>query len=1014
MSFPRAFVRAGLLGLALMLGTPLLGQVAPPEKQPDKEQPAPAPTLPDTWTKALQWRPVGPANMSGRIVALAVNPNDPSNYWVATASGGLLKTTNNGVTFEHQFDREATVSIGDVAVSASDPKVLYVGTGENNPRNSVSYGDGVYKSTDGGKTWVNVGLKKSFQIGRIVIHPKNPDIVYVGALGRLYGPSEERGLYKTVDGGKTWDRILFVDDRTGVIEMQMNPAEPDTLLVATWERKRDGFDFNDPEVKWGAGSGLHKTTDGGKSWKKITEGLPTNKLGRIGLSYYGKDPKVVYAIVDCEKIGMGPKGAGGGGGTAYMGVTGEDGPNGAKLKSVVKEGPADKAGLMIGDIVTKLGEQEIKDYEALIGFNREKKAGDKIDVSYERDGKPGKASLTYAERPGGGGQPGTKGGDPNRPFGANLGGQRENVTTQGADAHEYGGVYRSDNGGDTWKRVNSVNPRPMYFSCIRVDPSDDRYVYVTGVSMYRSSDGGKNFRGDVKGIHADHHALWIDPRDGRHMIVGTDGGFYSTYDRTENWDHHNTTAIGQFYHVAIDPRPRYAVYGGLQDNGSWGGPTRTRTFTGPVNEDWLSVGGGDGFRCAVDQTDPDLVYWESQNGGLARRNLRTGEAASIRPQEKGVRWNWNTPFALSHFNQKIYYAAGNMLFKSLDKGTDLKAISPDLTRTKKGSASAFSESPKNADVLWVGTDDGNLWVTRNGGKDWTDVTAKVGLPGPRWVGSIEASRAAEGRAYVVFDGHRSDDDSAYVYVTEDYGQTWKSLRANLPNWTTRVCREDLFNPDVLYLGTEFAVFASIDRGGSWTKINNNLPTVAVHDFAQHPTTGEIVAATHGRSIWILDVSALRQVNAEKVKASGSLYQPVTAYRWVNEPAHGRTNRRFAGENPPNGASLYYSLGTGVEKVSLKVVDAQGKQVRDLQASKTPGLHRVQLPLLGGGGGRPGGPMGGGGQGGIQPGTYRVVLTVDGKEESVPLKIEKDPYAAPNAIPTEMEEEEDDDEDTVID
>jgi photosystem II stability/assembly factor-like uncharacterized protein len=1011
MPSPRAILRASLLGLALLLASPLLGQVRQPEKQPEKEQPKLEAPLPETWTKALHWRSIGPANMGGRIVALAVNPNDPSNYWVATASGGLLRTTNNGNTFEHQFDREATVSIGDVAVAASDPRILYVGTGENNPRNSVSYGDGVYKSADGGKTWANVGLPKSFQIGKIAIHPKNPDIVYVGALGRLYGPSEERGLYKTENGGKTWERILYIDDKTGVIDVQMNPAEPDTLLVATWERKRDGHDFNDPEVKWGAGSGLHKTTDGGKSWKKITTGLPTSKLGRIGLDYYQKNPKVVYAVVDCEKIGMGPKGAGGAG-NAFMGINGEDGPNGARIRSVVKDGPAEKAGLLAGDLVTKLGDKVINAYEDLINYNRDRKAGEKVTVGFERDGKPKLVEMTYGERPAAG-PPGTRAGDSTRPFGANLGGQRENVTTQGADGHEYGGVYRSEDGGDTWQRVNSVNPRPMYFSCIRVDPTDEKYVYVTGVDMYRSSDGGKNFRGGVKGIHADHHALWIDPRDGRHLIVGTDGGFYSTYDRMENWDHHNTMAIGQFYHVALDPRPRYNVYGGLQDNGTWGGPTRTRTLAGPVNEDWLSVGGGDGFRCAVDQTDPDLIYFESQNGGLGRRNLRTGETAGIRPQGQGYRWNWNTPFALSHHNQKVYYAAGNMLFKSLDRGNDLKAISPNLTRTNKGSGSALSESPKNADVLWVGTDDGNLWVTRTGGKEWIDVTARVGLPGPRWVASIEASRFAEGRAYVVFDGHRSDDDSAYVFVTEDFGQTWKPLRANLPNWTTRVLREDLFNPDVLYLGTEFAVFATIDRGVNWTKINNNLPTVAVHDFAQHPTTGELVAASHGRSFWVLDVSALRQVTAEKVKAPAALYQPVTAIRWVNEPAHGRTNRRFAGENPPSGASLFYSLGAGAEKVTLKIVDIQGKPVRDLTTSKTAGLHRVQLSLLGGGGGFRPGPMGGTGQG-IQPGTYKVVLNVDGKEESQPLKVEKDPTAAPNAVPTEMDEDDDEEEGGRID
>ncbi len=997
----RSFLRFGLLGLALVVASPLLGQDPAVQKQP-----APPPTaLPASWSKALTWRDIGPANMSGRIVALAVNPADPTNYWVATASGGLLRTNNNGNTFEHQFDRENTVSIGDVVVAPSNPNILYVGTGENNPRNSVSYGDGIYKSIDGGKSWQNVGLKQSFQIGRIAIHPKNPDIVYVGALGRLYGPNEERGLFKTSDGGKTWQSILFIDEKTGVIDLAMSPADPDTLLVATWERKRDGYDFNDPAVKWGPGSSLQKTTDGGKTWKRITRGLPSSKLGRIGLCYYEKDPKIVFAIVDCEKIGMGPKGVAVG--NAYMGITGEDGNKGAKLVRVIEGGPADKAGLQLGDLITKIADKDIAAYQDLLAFARERKAGDKVTVQFSRNQKAMKTELTFGERPAGG-RPGTRAGDANRPFGALLGGQKENVQKQqGPDGHEYGGVYRSEDGGDTWKRVNSVNPRPMYFSCIRVDPGDDQKVYVCGISMYRSFDGGQTFKADVRGIHADQHALWIDPHNGRHMVVGTDGGFYSTYDRMANWHHHNTTAIGQFYHVAIDPRPLPYVYGGLQDNGSWGGPTRTRNATGPINEDWLSIGGGDGFVCRVDRQDTSLIYYESQNGGLARRNLATGETVGIRPQGKGYRFNWNTPFVLSHHNSKVYYAAGNHVFRSADRGKDLKSISPDVTRTKQGSASAFSESPKNAGVLWVGTDDGNLWVTRDGGANWSDVTAKVGLPGPRWVASIEASRFAEGRAYVVFDGHRSDDDGAYVYVTEDYGATWKSLRNNLPDRTTYVCREDLVNPNVLYLGTEFAVFASIDRGAAWNRINNNLPTVAVREFAQHPTTGEMVAATHGRSLWILDVTPLRQSSAAKLAAKGSLFTPPTAYRWVPEPSRGRTSPRYVGQNPPTGVPIYYGIGAGVEKVGLKVVDARGKTVRgDLKADRTPGLHRLQMSLFGGG--RQGGQPQAARQN-LMPGTYTLILTVDGQEEKVPLKVEADPIAPATAIASELTEDNDEEE-----
>jgi photosystem II stability/assembly factor-like uncharacterized protein len=1031
--------------------------------------------LPAEWVKTLTWRSIGPANMGGRITALSVFEADPTTYYVATASGGLLKTVNNGITFEHLFDHEATVSIGDVCVAPSDRNIVWVGTGENNPRNSVSYGDGVYKSTDGGKTWKNMGLKRSFQIGRLAIHPKDPNIVYVGALGRLYGPNEERGLYRTSDGGESWEKILYVDDKTGIIDLAMHPTDPDTLLVATYERQRDGFDTNDPSKKWGRGSGLHKTTNGGKTFKKLTEGLPTCDLGRIGIDYYRKDPNTVYLILESERIGMGPPQAvqRAAAGDAYMGLQGEDAEDaGARLTRVVEGGPAEKAGLRVGDTITAVSDKPVRGYNALLELAREQKPGDKVKVKIVRAGQALEVDLTYGTRPAGqaGGQRG--GVDPKRPFSATLGGQRENVQDQqGPEGYQYGGVYKSTDGGDTWTRINSVNPRPMYFSVIRVDPSDDKYLYVLGVQLFRSSDGGKTFRSDVRGIHADHHALWINPRDGRHMIIGTDGGFYVTHDRMANWDHHNHLALGQFYHVALDTRTPYRVYGGLQDNGSWGGPSRTHNQTGPINEDWISVGGGDGFVCRVDPNDPDLVYFESQNGGFQRRNLRTGEAASLRPRPqegRQYRFNWNSPFILSHHNSRIYYSAGNYVFRSLDRGNDLRIISPEITRTNRGSATALSESPRNPNVLYVGTDDGALWVTRNGGHEWTDVTTNVGLPGPRWVATIEASRFEEGRAYVAFDGHRSDDDDPHVYVTEDYGKTWKSVRANLPWGSTRVLREDIQNPNLLYVGTEFGVWASTNRGASWTRLNNNLPTVAVHELALHPTAGEMVAATHGRSLWVLDVTPLRQTTTDVLKAKTHLYQPLTATRWKQDPNRGRTNRRFAGQNPSPGAPIYYTLAGKAAKVSVKIVDYAGKTVREFTGKTDPGLHRLSWDLTSpparagdaaaggrGGAGRRGGggqrgagaqarqaPPGGagapapqtpaGGRGGgaarggrsqggftqgrpIAPGIYRVVLTVDGQELTQPLRVEIDPSLPPMPlIAEEGEELPDGDDDSVID
>ncbi len=625
------------------------------------------PSLPANWTRALSWRGIGPASMGGRIVAFSVFESDPSTYWIATASGGLLKTMNNGVTFEHQFDREATVSIGDVCVAPSDRNVVWVGTGEHNPRNSVSYGDGVYKSTDGGKSWKNMGLKKSFQIGRIVVHPKDPNTVYVGALGRLYGPNEERGLYKTTDGGTTWTKIWYLDDKTGVIELQMHPKDPETLLVATWERQRDGFDSHagalaaqfspnakvdpplsdgydayDPIKKWGPGSGIFKTTDGGKTFRKLTKGLPTGNLGRIGIDYYRKDPNIVYAIVDSDKIGMGTL-------PGYLGVTSEQGSGGVRIADVTEGSPAERAGLLSGDIVTAANKTPIKVPSELSEAIGKSRPGDKLTLTVLRGKETKTIEVTLGSRNnlfagagpgavggsgGGGGRRGGAGGvdfkgegtdagvrvlavqpqgasaragllegdiivtvdklkvttvpqiaaalrsgtpggklvinvkrgkeskdlafvvpprvaraPVTRPFGFFYGGQRENVQTQqGPDSYQYGGLYRSSDGGESWVRVNSVNPRPMYFSQVRVDPSDDRFIYVLGVSLYRSNNAGKTFEmsGD-RGVHPDHHAMWINPRDGRHILIGTDGGSYVSYDRCAHWDFLNSMAIGQFY-----------------------------------------------------------------------------------------------------------------------------------------------------------------------------------------------------------------------------------------------------------------------------------------------------------------------------------------------------------------------------------------------------------------------------------------------------------------------------------
>ncbi len=1021
---------------------------------------APAPSLPFGHVKPLAWRSIGPAGMGGRISALAIYEKDPTRWWAATASGGLLKTEDNGITFTHQFDHEAVVSIGDVAVCQADPNILWVGTGEGNPRNSVSWGNGVYKSVDGGATWKHMGLPKTFQISSVRIHPTNPDVVYVGALGRLWGPNPERGLFKTVDGGKSWKKIHYIDAKTGVIDVQMHPTDPETLLVATYERERDLYCTNDPAKKWGKGSGLFKTTDGGTTFKKLTEGLPSGTLGRIGIDYWRKDPSHIYVVLESDKLGLAPANA------AFMGVNGENADAGARLTRVTKGGPAAKAGFKKGDIVLAVDGRTVHSWTELVSVLRKHVAGDKITLEISRERKGVEIELALGKRP----KPKPRRGQelnpraPRGPFGAFLGGQQPNLQdAQGKDGHEYGGIYHSADGGETWARINSLNPRPMYFSEIRVDPSDRAKLWVLGIRLWRSKDAGKTFTpdGHPGSVHVDHHALWIDPDNGKHLILGNDGGMYVSYDGGGKYDHLNHLAIGQFYDVGVGPRRDYRVYGGLQDNGSWGGPSRTARGSGPTNEDWIRIGGGDGFRVRVDPEDPEQIYFESQNGNVGQRHLGSGARGMMRPRPpKGERYrfNWYTPYILSHHNSRIYYTAGNRVFRSLNRGRGLRAISPDITVGKRGSATALAESPRDANELYVGTDDGGLWTSRDGGHTWLDLYAPPAAAEPqgqrppqavptsenessdgdgasdakepdtdrkdtpkkpaakttpagkqraspkkpaaskspgralgsaqpdrRYVSWIEPSRHAKGRVYVVFDGHRSDDDRAHVYVSEDRGDHWRSLVGDLPAGagTTRVLREDLHKENVLYLGTEFGAWVTIDGGVTWTSLNTNLPTVAVHQFAQHPSSGDLVAGTHGRSLWVLDVTTLRQMDAKSLAADVFLYRPAPAVQWRPAPSRARS-RSFVGTNPPTGAQLVYTLKKKVAKAEVQIRSPDGTVLRTLTAKPEAGLHVLAWDLRTAGKGRRrfGRRVG--------AGTYKAVLVIGEQTWSQDVVVEADP------------------------
>jgi photosystem II stability/assembly factor-like uncharacterized protein len=807
-------------------------------------------------THSLRWRSVGPANMGGRIADFAVVEKDPYTIYVAVGTGGVLKTTNNGTTWEPVFDKQPVASTGSVAVSQNNPKIVWVGTGEGNSRNSSSWGDGVYKSTDGGDTWKNAGLPESHDIPKIALDPKNDDVAYVAALGHLWAPNKDRGVYKTSDGGKTWQQVLAVDENTGAIDVIVDPSNPMNVYAAMWARRRYPWGFSNG----GATSGIYKSIDAGKTWKKLTEGLPA-EAGRIGLDIYRKNPKVLYAVIESDIGGA------------------------ATLESVVSHS---------------------------------------------------------------------------------------------------GGVFRSDDAGAHWTRVSNLTPRGFYFGKVRVDPNNDQRVYVLGFGTAVSDDGGKTFLNTgARDIHGDCHAMWIDPNNSNHALLGTDGGIYFSYDKAKTWDFQNNVALGEFYNVSYGMDKPYTICGGLQDNGSWCGPSQThrqsagggggggddaRRANGITNADWIFVEGGDGFWTAVDPTNANIVYAESQGGEVERIDLVSGKRRPLKPGAKEgtpeYRFNWNAPIIISHFDPKTLYMGGDVLFRLTNRGDNWEAISPDLSTRDvnkimtAGSAAenygtivALSESPKDRNVLWAGTDDGNVQTTRDGGKNWTNtIDAITGVPHGLWVSRIEASNFDSNRAYVAIDGHRSDDFHPYLYTTDDGGKTWRSIVSDLPaNQPIKGFREDPVNPNLLFVGTEFSIFMSRDRGEHWTSIKENLPTVSVDDIEIHPREHDLIIGTHGRSIYILDdISPLEQLTPEKQAATAVLFDPRPATEFYFQPIGGLWGAHvFKAKNPSFGATInYYLGGTPTDDVSFTIEDAKGRAVRRLEASNRPGLNRVTWDLRG--------------------------------------------------------------------
>ena len=860
---------------------------------------APHPMAPAT--AALEFRTVGPTIMGGRVADLAVVEDDPRTFYVAVATGGVWKTENAGITFTHVFRDEATASVGDVTVAPSNPNVVWVGTGEPNNRQSSPWGNGVYRSTDAGRTWTHLGLENTHHIARIQVHPRDPDVAYVAAVGRLWGPNPERGVYRTTDGGETWERLLFIDDDTGATELVMDPGDPRTLFAATYQRRRRAWGFNGG----GPGSGIHRTTDGGDTWTELTEGLPEGDKGRIGLDIYRRDGNLIYALVEADARAPG-QGFGGGG---------------------------------------------------------------------------------------------------------------------GSDAKN--GVYRSTDRGETWEHLSTTNNRPMYYSQIRVDPSDPERLYLGGSSLFRSSDGGRNFTPDAAaGVHLDHHALWIDPADSDHLILAGDGGVSVSWDRSDNWYQLRNLPIGQFYEIGVDMRDPYHVCGGLQDNGSWCAPSDTWSNQGIRTRDWYNVGSGDGFFTVMHPTNPDLMLAESQGGNLMRVDLGTGERARIRPlprptaeeDERSLRWNWDTPMLLSAHDDQVVYAGSNILFRSTDLGQSWEEISGDLTyaidrdtltlmgvagsepqmsrndgQSSYGNLTAIAESPLDFSVLYTGSDDGRLHVTRDAGASWTDITGNVPeLPPFTYVTRLVASRGAQGEVFAAFDGHRSDDFAPYVYASSDFGETWARITDGLPATSMNALAQHPRAHNLLFAGSEVGVHFSIDRGATWHDFMNGLPTVPVDDIVVHPRDNDLVVGTHGLGIWIMDdIAPLEHLTSEVMASAAHLYPVRRATSYNLYTPQGWTPGIYAAPNPAAGARIRYHLGADGDSVKVTIRDG-GETVRELKGGGEAGLNEVIWDLRLAAEGGDGEAVDPGPR--VLPGRYTVALAAGDATLEASVEVRLDPRA----------------------
>lgn len=863
--------------------------------------------------EALTYRNVGPFRMGARISDIAA-PAAPAKdhrytFYVATWSGGLWKTTNNGTTFEPVFDDQSTLAIGDVALAPSNPEIVWVGTGDAFTSRSSYAGDGVYRSIDGGKTWRNMGLEETQHIARIVIHPTNPDVVYVAAMGHLYSENPERGVFKTVNAGESWEKVLYINEGVGAVDLVLNPQNPAVLYAATYDKRRLPWRY----INGGPGSGIHKTSDGGRTWTRLRGGLPSGRIGRIGLALYPRNPDIVYAVIE-------------------------------------NANPRD----------------ELKAARAAPG-------GERIE---------------------------------------SIGGE----------------VYRTDDGGRTWAKMNSEDDDvsskgPYYFSQIRVDPNDDQNIFVTGVTLGSSTDGGRTWH-DIDwpperlftGIFGDVRTLWIDPENSDRMLLGSDGGVFVSYDGGRTSDHYANLPLGEVYAIGLDMEDPYNIYAGLQDHENWKGPSN-----GALGEvrasDWVAVGNGDGMFTLPDPTDSRWLYTTRQYGGLHRVDQKLGYRTDITPRrEEGLppyRFIWATPIHLSPHDSRVIYAGAQVLLRSTDRGDTWTEISPDLSTnpvdrilpSSEGgipggipwfAISSISESPITPGVIWVGTSDGKVQLTRDGGETWTDMTSRIAAAGGRqdaYVSRVRASAHVAGRAYVAKRGYKFDDFRPYLYRTDDFGVTWTSIASNLPNEPINVIYEDRENPDLLFVGNDTGVFVSIDGGARWVKMNNNMPNVAVHDLLVHPREDDLVLGTYGRGIWLTDIAPLQEMNEAMLAEDVHLFNiapTVQRLTWsfgANDYLFGQ--RHLVTPNEPNGMVIqYYSRNPGDTTATIVIADSTGRAVARLEGETGAGINTVvwdtRVPSDEGAEGDGGGVL----DRWMPLGEYTVTLAVNGRTLSRRARITK--------------------------